>query len=101
MTLQGEERRHLLESALEYFPVTREKVNAEPDRSLVQALALSAGCLVTSQGQGRFICHIHNHTRSQAQLLGPARTDSGIVVSIIPLPVLSTGLPTMGLLAKD
>ncbi len=42
MTLQGEERRHLLESALEYFPVTREKVNVEPACSLVQAPALSA-----------------------------------------------------------
>ncbi len=65
--------------------MTREKVNVEPARFLVQAPALSAGRLFASQ----------------AQLLGHARADSGIVVSIIPLPVLSTGLPTKGLLAKD
>ncbi len=65
--------------------MTREKVNAEPARSLVQAPALSAGCLAAFQ----------------AQLLGPAIADSSIVVGVVPLPVLSTGLPTMGLLAKD
>ncbi len=63
--------------------MTREKVKVQV--SLVQAPALSAGCLAASQ----------------AQPLGPAIADSGIVVGIVTLPVLSTGLPTMDLLAKD
>lgn len=56
-------------------------MDAEPAQTLVQASALSAGCLVLSR----------------AQRLGHVTTDSGIVVSLIPLPVLSTGSPTIGL----
>ncbi len=50
------------------FPRDTREGERRARRSLVQAPALSAGCLVASQ----------------AQLLGPARADSGIVVCIIP-----------------
>lgn len=65
-------RRCLPDSAQEHFPITREKVDTEPAQSLIQAPALSAEYLAASQ----------------AQLLGHATADSGIVVGLIPLIVL-------------